>query len=118
MRKLLIRGLCLLLLSAVCAYAEYQPEEPSGFTPKEAVIGHECMVVSANPHATQVGFEILSRGGNALDAAIAMQWVLNVVEPQSSGLGGGAFLLYYDAQKQEVLAYDGREKAPKGVNER
>jgi gamma-glutamyltranspeptidase / glutathione hydrolase len=95
-----------------------EPETSSGFHPKQAVYARHSMVTSANPQATQAGFDILQKGGNAIDAAIAMQLVLNVVEPQSSGIGGGAFLLYYDKQSNQVIAFDGRETAPQGVNER
>ncbi len=70
------------------------------------------MVVAANPHAAHAGREALRRGGGAVDAAIAAQMVLNVVEPQSSGIGGGAFLLHFEASSGEVIAYDGRETAP------
>lgn len=70
------------------------------------------MVVTADPHATQAALEVLQLGGNAVDAAIAAQWVLNVVEPASSGLGGGAFFLYYEAATKRVYFFDGREKAP------
>ena len=70
------------------------------------------MVAAANPHAAEAGLTILHAGGSAVDAAIAMQMVLNVVEPQSSGIGGGAFLLHYDKGLAEVRAYDGRETAP------
>lgn len=67
-------------------------------------------VAAAHPLAAQAGLEMLRRGGNALDAAIAAQWVLGVVEPQSSGLGGGGFLLWWDGR--QVHAWDGRETAP------
>lgn len=70
------------------------------------------MVVTANPHATRAAFEILEKKGNAVDAAIAAQWVLNVVEPQSSGIGGGGFFLYYEAATKRIYAFDGRETAP------
>ncbi len=73
------------------------------------------MVAVANPHAAEAGMSILRRGGSAIDAAVAVQAVLGLVEPQSSGLGGGAFLLYYDAATGEVSAYDGREMAPRAV---
>lgn len=74
-----------------------------------------AMVAAANPLATQVGVEILRDGGSAVDAAVAIQAVLGLVEPQSSGLGGGAFMLYYDARTRKVTAYDGRETAPMGA---
>jgi gamma-glutamyltranspeptidase/glutathione hydrolase len=70
------------------------------------------MAVTANPLATDAAVEILHAGGTAADAAIAAQLVLNLVEPQSSGLGGGGFLLYHDAREQRLRAYDGRETAP------
>ena len=70
------------------------------------------MVSAANRYAAEAGREILRAGGSAVDAAIATQLVLNLVEPQSSGIGGGAFILYWDAGKRELKAYDGRETAP------
>ena len=70
------------------------------------------MAVAANPLAARAGAGVLARGGSAVDAAIAMQMALNLVEPQSSGIGGGGFLLHYDAQTGAVAAYDGRETAP------
>ena len=69
-------------------------------------------VAAANPVAVEAGMAILRRGGSAVDAAVAVQAVLGLVEPQSSGLGGGAFMMLYDATAQEVTAYDGRETAP------
>jgi gamma-glutamyltranspeptidase/glutathione hydrolase len=70
------------------------------------------MVAAANPHAARAGSRTLAAGGSAVDAAIAVQLVLNLVEPQSSGIGGGAFLLYWDADARRLFAYDGRETAP------
>src|SRR5258706_278194 len=70
------------------------------------------MVATANPHAARAGVEILRAGGSALDAAIAAQLVLNLVEPQSSGIGGGAFLMHWNEADRRVAAYDGRETAP------
>lgn len=70
------------------------------------------MVAAANPIATEAGLEVLRHGGSAIDAAVAIQATLGLVEPQSSGVGGGAFLLYYDAKTRKVTAYDGREYAP------
>jgi gamma-glutamyltranspeptidase/glutathione hydrolase len=69
-------------------------------------------VAAANPHAVEAGMAVLRRGGSAVDAAVAVQAVLGLVEPQSSGLGGGAFLMLYDASTGEVTSYDGRETAP------
>ncbi len=70
------------------------------------------MVVAAHPLAARAGYDIIKRGGSAVDAAIAVQLVLNLVEPQSSGIGGGGFLLHYAAHEGKVAAYDGREVAP------
>jgi len=70
------------------------------------------MVAAANPHAARAGVEMLRAGGSALDAAIAAQMVLTLVEPQSSGIGGGAFLLFWDESAKRISAYDGRETAP------
>jgi len=70
------------------------------------------MVAAANPYAVEAGLEILREGGNAIDAAIAVHTVLGLVEPESSGLGGGAFLVYYDRDKDTVTVFDGRETAP------
>lgn len=72
----------------------------------------DFMVAAANPHAARAGVEILRAGGSALDAAVAVQMVLNLVEPQSSGIGGGAFALHWDAAARKISAYDGRETAP------
>ena len=79
------------------------------------VTARQQMVAAAHPLAAEAGLNILRKGGSALDAAIAVQMVLGLVEPQSSGIGGGAFLLYWDASKKQVAAYDGRETAPAGV---
>jgi gamma-glutamyltranspeptidase / glutathione hydrolase len=80
--------------------------------PLYAATGTRAMVVTADPHATRAAMEVLEEGGNAADAAIVAQWVLNVVEPQSSGIGGGGFFLYYEAETKRIYAFDGREKAP------
>jgi len=76
--------------------------------------GH-AMVVAANPLAAAAGMKVLKAGGDAADAAVAIQAVLGLVEPQSSGLGGGAFMTYYDGKTHQVSAYNGRETAPAGA---
>jgi gamma-glutamyltranspeptidase/glutathione hydrolase len=78
----------------------------------EPVVSDDFMVATANPLATKAARDIILAGGSAVDATIAAQLVLGLVEPQSSGIGGGAFLLYYDAASKSVLSYDGRETAP------
>src|SRR5476651_1012300 len=74
-----------------------------------------AVVAAANPLAVDAGIEILRAGGSAADAAVAMQAMLGLVEPQSSGVGGGGFMLYYNASSAEIAAIDGREKAPAGA---
>ncbi len=106
--------LALLLLCAPVARAQglLNPEGESGYEPKQAVLAKRFMVVAANPLASDAGVEILRAGGSALDAAIAVQMVLGLVEPQSSGLGGGLFLLHWDEKARALKSYDGRETAP------
>jgi len=89
-----------------------EPEAATGTAEKALVRGEQQMVVAAHPLAAEAGREMLRAGGTALDAAIAAQTMLNLVEPQSSGIGGGAFLLYWDAATETLLTYDGREAAP------
>src|SRR5690348_3053726 len=74
-----------------------------------------AMVAAANPVAADAGAEILRKGGSAIDAAVAIQAMLGLVEPQSSGVGGGSFMLYYDASTGVVSALNGRETAPAGA---
>ena len=89
------------------------PEPASGYrVGKTLVYAKTYMVVTANPYASKAGCDILKAGGTAVDAAVAVQAVLGLVEPQSSGLGGGAFMLHYDAKTKAVQSYDGRETAP------
>jgi gamma-glutamyltranspeptidase/glutathione hydrolase len=76
------------------------------------VAARHFMVSAAHPLAVDAGYDVLKAGGSAVDAAIAVQLVLNLVEPQSSGIGGGAFMLVHDAKRRRAFAYDGRETAP------
>jgi gamma-glutamyltranspeptidase/glutathione hydrolase len=92
-----------------------QPEPPSGWSPKKVAHAKKYMVAAAHPLAVEAGLRMLERGGNAIDAMVATQLVLNLVEPSSSGLGGGAFLMFYDAKRKQLFAYDGREVAPSGA---
>ncbi|QJE03104.1 gamma-glutamyltransferase [Massilia forsythiae] len=91
------------------------PEAASGWQEKAGWAARKYMVAAANPLAVEAGYEMLKQGGTAIDAAIATQLVLTLVEPQSSGIGGGAFLMYYDGKK--VQAFDGRETAPSKADE-
>ena len=93
-----------------------QPEGASGYTEKPGWATTQFAVAAANPLATDAGYQVLKAGGSAIDAAIAVQMVLTLVEPQSSGIGGGAFLLHSDGQSIE--AYDGRETAPASADEK
>lgn len=93
-----------------------EPERATGLAVSPAVHAARAMVVTANPHATQAALHILREGGSAVDAAIAAALVLGVVEPQSSGLGGGGFALHYATEGGVVEAWDGRETAPRDVD--
>jgi len=88
------------------------PEAATGWGDSDLATAKSHMVATANPLATEAGLEILRAGGSAADAAVAVQLVLNLVEPQSSGLGGGAFILHWDAASRQLKGYDGREAAP------
>ncbi|MDO5625662.1 MAG: gamma-glutamyltransferase family protein [Pseudomonadota bacterium] len=92
------------------------PEGASGWTDKPGWATERFAVAAANPLATDAGFQVLKAGGSAVDAAIAVQMVLTLVEPQSSGIGGGAFLLHSDGR--ELVAWDGRETAPAAADEK
>lgn len=109
-------ALPLVLLAALCAgpaFAEVPqkaPEIATAYAEKPGWAAQKFMVAAANPLAADAGYRMLKQGGSAIDAAIATQLVLTLVEPQSSGIGGGAFLLYADGK--QVQAFDGRETAP------
>lgn len=91
---------------------------PFPYQINKEVIADTAMVVSAHPLATKVGLEILKKGGNAIDAAVAVQFALAVVYPQAGNIGGGGFLIYRDAKGKKVLALDFREKAPAAAKEK
>jgi len=117
-KRLVPLGMLLLPLAALGF--DYQapaisPESAAGFEEKPSWSAESFAVSAANPLAADAGYQILQAGGNALDAAVAVQMVLALVEPQSSGIGGGSFLLHFDGR--EVTAFDGRETAPTGADE-
>ena len=116
MNKMIVRIVMVMSLSSLCGLsiakeARY-PEFGNGRIEQKLVHAKEYMVSSANPYASEAGMRILEKGGSAIDAAIAVQMVLNLVEPESSGIGGGAFSLYWDKANKKLSSYDGREKAP------
>ena len=121
-RKGSVRAALFYLLKAVCgpalafcaglALAQPAPEPASGLVQKQAASAKHFILAAAHPLAAEAGYGVLRRGGTAIDAAVAVQMVLNLVEPQSSGLGGGAFILHYSAAEAKLAAYDGRETAP------
>ena len=114
--RLLFASLALLVFGAGATLRAFeQPEGPSGIASRPLVTAKKHMVVAANPLAAEAGLEMLRKGGSAIDAAIATQMVLNLVEPQSSGIGGGAFLLYWDKADKKLTSIDGRETAPQAV---
>ncbi|MEJ5991848.1 gamma-glutamyltransferase [Ramlibacter sp. PS3R-8] len=124
MRRPVLTWLAAASLLAACASTPssftysvpQQPEAASGFTAKPGWATSKFAVAAANPLATDAGYQVLRAGGSAVDAAIAVQMVLTLVEPQSSGIGGGAFLLHSNGRNVE--AFDGRETAPAAADER
>ena len=113
--KFTLSGLLLVVYSFGFSYEtpSITPEVGLGYEEKPGWEAESFAVAAANPLATDAGYQVLANGGNAIDAAIAVQMVLTLVEPQSSGIGGGAFLMFYDGSN--VQAYDGRETAPGAV---
>ncbi len=113
--RLLATGLsllCVMTVSAQLAAPPSQPEPSTGLYKKSLVSFKSHGVAAANPLAVEAGFAMLKQGGSAVDAAIATQLVLGLVEPQSSGIGGGAFALVHEGRTKKLRAYDGRETAP------
>lgn len=99
-------------LARTPAAEDLNPEAASGVQTRKLVHAPHFMMVSANPLASRAGEAMLRRGGSVVDAAIATQLVLNLVEPQSSGIGGGAFMVLYSAADGQIRTYDSRETAP------
>ena len=93
------------------------PEQSTGIKEKKVVFAKEQMVASANRYISQAGATILNQGGNAVDAAIASAIMVTLVEPQSAGIGGGGFILYFDKKQQILTSFDGRETAPQAATE-
>ncbi|TDK36997.1 gamma-glutamyltransferase [Rhizobium deserti] len=117
MRKRLLTGFVVSFFTAAGAYGQQAsdtvaPERATGLAVGKRVEAKNFMVAAANPMAAQAGRDVIEKGGNAIDAMVAVQTVLGLVEPQSSGLGGGSFLVYYDAASGKLTTFDGRETAP------
>jgi gamma-glutamyltranspeptidase/glutathione hydrolase len=110
-------GFLAVLLAALAATGAQADDRPppeiaTAAAGKDVVTAERMMAVTANPHASEAALAMLERGGSAVDAMVAAQLVLNLVEPQSSGIGGGAFLLHWDARARKLTSIDGRETAP------
>ena len=108
---MLLRVSSLLLLSASVLAGQ-----SSHFPIQSNDSGDHFMVSATNSYVTSTGYEVLKKGGNAIDAMVAMQMVMSVVEPDMIGIGGGTFALYYDAKKKKFHAFDGREEAPSSAS--
>jgi gamma-glutamyltranspeptidase / glutathione hydrolase len=101
--------------ATVPAITRDAPELATGRSEKKLATAKNEMVAAAHPAAVDAGLKMLEMGGSAIDAAVAAQWVLNLVEAHASGIGGGAFVLHFDAKRNKVSAYDGRETAPQSA---
>lgn len=110
--KAALLAACLTALPAVAQQETREPEAATGFYQKQLTSSKKFMIAAAHPLAVAAGRNILAKGGSAVDAAIATQLMLGLVEPQSSGIGGGAFMLYWQARQQQLTSFDGRETAP------
>ena len=114
MRFGLLSAVATCLIAALPACTVQAPIAPVPIAAAPAP--HQIAVAAANPLAAKAGMDVLRRGGSAVDATIAVQAMLGLVEPQSSGIGGGAFMTYYDAKTRKVTVLDGHEKAPMGAS--
>ena len=103
---------CVLAFASLASCSTVPPPAPAS-----SATAAQPFVVAANPLAARAGIEVLNRGGSAIDAAIAIQAMLSLVEPQSSGIGGGAFITHYSASTMRIAVYDGRETAPAQASE-
>lgn len=113
----LLIGIVSAQTSTIQGREDREPEAATGYVDKKAVMAENYMISAANPYASWAGEEVLKRGGTAIDAAVAVQAMLTLVEPQSSGIGGGAFILYWDNQNRQLHTFDGREKAPSDIDQ-
>ncbi|MFL2679641.1 MAG: gamma-glutamyltransferase family protein [Alphaproteobacteria bacterium] len=98
-------------------YIDPEPYQSEANYNNKNLESSEIIVVTANDYATKVGYDILKKGGNVIDAAISIQMILGLVEPQSSGIGGGTFVTYYDNNLKKTYSFEGREEAPSKIPE-
>eukprot|EP01083_Nonionella_stella_P151974 486467_1 len=109
--------LLIAILHCACVNSQIHDDAVGGSTiDNNDTVGYAGMVVSTHYLASEAGAKVLSAGGTAADAAVAVQMVLNVVQPSSTGIGGGAFIVYYDSNTEKVYNIDGREEAPEAFN--
>lgn len=113
----LAAGACLIVAASAQAQERPPPETTVSVAERRSVRAQRFMIATAHPLVTRAGHAVLAAGGTAADAAVVVQTMLGLVEPQSSGLGGGAFLLYWDAEAGELTTYDARETAPLAADE-
>ncbi len=117
-RILMVRHFFLFTAAAVLGACQTAPTGPPTVSSKTGGFAQNYMIAAAHPAASEAGLAMLRRGGSAADAAIAAQMVLTLVEPQSSGIGGGAFLLHFNAASGAIESFDGRETAPAAAHPR
>ena len=98
-------------------YIDPEPYQSEANYNNKNLESSEIIVVTANDYATKVGYDILREGGSVIDAAISVQMILGLVEPQSSGIGGGTFVTYYDNNLKKTYSFEGREEAPSKIPE-
>jgi len=116
MNKVIALVILTCLISTNCSVPNPQRDSPKNQTPTIKQTPNKFIISAANPFAANAGREILLAGGSAIDAAIATQMVLTLVEPQSSGIGGGGFLMHFNSKTKKVESYDGRETAPQSAH--
>ncbi|NTU25571.1 gamma-glutamyltransferase [Bacillus tequilensis] len=108
--------LCVLLVAGSVPFHAEAKKPPKSYDEyKQVDVGKDGMVATAHPLASEVGADVLKKGGNAIDAAVAIQFALNVTEPMMSGIGGGGFMMVYDGKTKDTTIIDSRERAPAGA---
>ncbi|MFP3325009.1 gamma-glutamyltransferase, partial [Planococcus sp. SIMBA_160] len=110
--SLTVLSICLFVFSFFLPVSQVTANETHG---NKVAVGKDGMVATAHPLASKVGADVLKKGGNAVDAAVAIQYALNVTEPMMSGIGGGGFMMVYDGKTKETSIINSRERAPQGA---